>query len=71
MRLRRELLGRPFVVAEMLQLLAAGGDPEEDELMLVIENAFLERERQQEVNSIRPRRSLCLPNSSSEILWWK
>jgi len=44
-----ELIGRPFVVAEILRLLEAGNGLANDEIMFAIENAFLERERQEKI----------------------
>ena len=41
----RELLGRPFVVSEIVNLILKSGSPQESEVMILIEQAFLERER--------------------------
>lgn len=44
-RTSRDLLSRPFVVSRMLELLSAGRRLDDTELMVEIEQSFLERER--------------------------
>jgi hypothetical protein len=43
------LLGRPFVVSALAHLLDRGEEPQESEVMLAIEQSFLERERTQKL----------------------
>ncbi len=64
----RELLGRPFLVAETFARLAAGGDIAPQNLLATVEEAFSERERTEKLRDGDTNSPLLSKEQFSELL---